>query len=225
MQAVNNISKIFQGTNQSCSTSNISQSIEIQQRARNRNNQKFRQIFQSEKRDVVSEKYLLSKFKKRIKEQQSCLYLDQISASSGFVRNTLQKTCRRNKFLASMCLFKLVCLCESYRVSETCCAWQWWWWIVFVVWLIDESHLALLPARVIVRDPHHRESPTCREQDVNHGIPRRHEIFFAEKSLNTLFLSPYTHIISFTDNEKEIARYTHLEPSQTKKMELFYEKS
>ena len=64
---------------------------------------------------MVSEKYLLSKFKKRIKEQQSCLYLDQISASSGFVRNTLQKTCRRNKFLASMCLFKLVCLCESYQ--------------------------------------------------------------------------------------------------------------
>ena len=94
-----------------------------------------------------------------------------------------------------------------------------------MVWLIDESRLALLPARVIVRDPHHRESPACREQDVNHGIPRRHEIFFAEKSLNTLFLSPYTHITSFTDNEKEIARDTHLEPSQTKKMELFYEKS
>ena len=40
--------------------------------------------------------------------------------------------------------------------------WWWWWWIVFVVWLTDEMRLALFPARTIVRDSHHRESPTRR---------------------------------------------------------------
>ena len=45
--------------------------------------------------------------------------------------------------------------------------WWWWWWIVLVVWLTDERHLALFPAGTIVRDPHHRESPTRREQDLN----------------------------------------------------------
>ena len=44
--------------------------------------------------------------------------------------------------------------------------WRWWWWIVFVVWLTDEWRLALFPAGTIVRDPHHRESPTRRE----HGL-------------------------------------------------------
>ena len=29
----------------------------------------------------------------------------------------------------------------------------WWWWIVFVVWLTDESRLALFPAGTIARDP------------------------------------------------------------------------
>ena len=38
----------------------------------------------------------------------------------------------------------------------------WWWWIVFVVWLTDERRLTLFPAGTIVRDPHHRESPTRR---------------------------------------------------------------
>ena len=37
----------------------------------------------------------------------------------------------------------------------------------FVVWLTDEMCLALFPARTIVRDPHHRESPTRREQVLN----------------------------------------------------------
>ena len=32
--------------------------------------------------------------------------------------------------------------------------------IVFVVWLTDEKRLVLLPVGIIVRDPHHRESPT-----------------------------------------------------------------
>ena len=42
-----------------------------------------------------------------------------------------------------------------------------WWWIVSVVWLTDERRFALFPARTIVRDPHIRESPTRREQDLN----------------------------------------------------------
>ena len=42
-----------------------------------------------------------------------------------------------------------------------------WWWIAFMVWLTDESRLALFPAGAIVRDPHHRESPTRREQDLS----------------------------------------------------------
>ena len=37
----------------------------------------------------------------------------------------------------------------------------------FVVWLTDERRLALFPAGTIVRDPHHLESPTHREQDLN----------------------------------------------------------
>ena len=39
--------------------------------------------------------------------------------------------------------------------------------IVFVLWLTDERRLALFPAGTTVRDPHHRESPTRREQDLN----------------------------------------------------------
>ena len=39
--------------------------------------------------------------------------------------------------------------------------------IVFVVWLTGERCLALFPAGTIVSDPHHRESPTRREQDLN----------------------------------------------------------
>ena len=39
--------------------------------------------------------------------------------------------------------------------------------MVFVVQLTDERGLALFPAGNIVTDPHHRESPTCREQDLN----------------------------------------------------------
>ena len=37
----------------------------------------------------------------------------------------------------------------------------------FVVWVINEKHLALFPAGAIVRDPHHRESPTRHRQDLN----------------------------------------------------------
>ena len=39
-----------------------------------------------------------------------------------------------------------------------------WWWIVFVVWFTNKRCLALFPAGIIVRDPHHRESPTRRKQ-------------------------------------------------------------
>ena len=38
--------------------------------------------------------------------------------------------------------------------------------MVFVVWLTNERHLASFPAGTIVRDPHHRESPTRREQTL-----------------------------------------------------------
>ena len=39
--------------------------------------------------------------------------------------------------------------------------------VVFVTWLTRERRLALFPARVIVRDPRHRESSTCCVQDLN----------------------------------------------------------
>ena len=40
----------------------------------------------------------------------------------------------------------------------------------FARWLTDERRLVLFPAAIIVRDPHHRESLTRREQDLN--MPR-----------------------------------------------------
>ena len=43
----------------------------------------------------------------------------------------------------------------------------WWWWVAFVVWSIDERRIAFFSAMTIVRDPHHRESLTNREQDLN----------------------------------------------------------
>ena len=39
--------------------------------------------------------------------------------------------------------------------------------IIFVVWLTDERRLAFFPAGTIVRDPHHREFPTRREQGLD----------------------------------------------------------
>ena len=39
--------------------------------------------------------------------------------------------------------------------------------LFFVVWLTDERRLTLFSAGTIVRDPHHRESPTRCEQDLN----------------------------------------------------------
>ena len=37
----------------------------------------------------------------------------------------------------------------------------------FVVWLTNERYLALFPVKTIIRDPHHRESLTCREHSLN----------------------------------------------------------
>ena len=37
----------------------------------------------------------------------------------------------------------------------------------FVVWLTGERRLTLFPAGTNVRDPHHRKSPTRREQDLD----------------------------------------------------------
>ena len=56
----------------------------------------------------------------------------------------------------------------GYKVYSniTCPIRRWWWlWIVSVVWLTDEKRLALFPAEIIARDPHHRKSPTRGEQD------------------------------------------------------------
>ena len=39
-----------------------------------------------------------------------------------------------------------------------------------MVWLTNDRRLALFPAGTIVRDLHHRESPTRREQGMNQGI-------------------------------------------------------
>ena len=37
----------------------------------------------------------------------------------------------------------------------------------FLVRLTEVRRLAVFPAGTIVRDPHHRESPTCRGQDLD----------------------------------------------------------
>ena len=46
-----------------------------------------------------------------------------------------------------------------------------WWWIddELLLWYgwPTKGVLALFPAGTIVRDPHHRESPTRRKQDLN----------------------------------------------------------
>ena len=36
-----------------------------------------------------------------------------------------------------------------------------------MVWLTEEKRLALFQAGTIVRDPHHRESPTRHKHDLN----------------------------------------------------------
>ena len=58
--------------------------------------------------------------------------------------------------------------------------WWWWWWWFFLIWLTDKRCLALFHAGTIVRDPHHRESATHREQDLN--LCRNRSSDFAEWS-------------------------------------------
>ena len=67
---------------------------------------------------MVREKYLTSNFKRCIKEQQICSYLDEISPRSEFAPNMLQKRGSQNKFLLSASIFKLAFRCESRRVLK-----------------------------------------------------------------------------------------------------------
>ena len=69
---------------------------------------------------------------------------------------------------------------------------RWWWWIVFVVWLTDERLLTLFPAGVIVRDPHHRESPTRREQGLN--LRRICTDFYWQEHLNLMIQNKFLKI-------------------------------
>ena len=55
---------------------------------------------------------------------------------------------------------KLYILCSVYSSLLI-------WWVVFVEWLIDERRLGLFLAGTILRDPHHRESLTHQEYDMN----------------------------------------------------------
>ena len=75
--------------------------------------------------------------------------------------------------------------------------WQWWWWwIVFVVWLTDERRLALFSAGPIVRDPHHRESPTRREQGLN--LPQNLSSGLVEESCAVVItITPRQHSTSY----------------------------
>ena len=55
----------------------------------------------------------------------------------------------------------------------------------FLDWLTDERHLALFPARAVVRNSHQHKYPTHREQDLNESSA------FLEWSIiiiNSLFL-------------------------------------
>ena len=76
------------------------------------------------------------------------------------------------KWRLSWCTFLFITSSDFRRMLDwshrTILGWWWWrwrWWIVFVAWLTDGRRFALFPAGTIVKDPHHRESPTCREQD------------------------------------------------------------
>ena len=60
-----------------------------------------------------------------------------------------------NDSVARKCKF---CVCVEVMMMMNCFLWY---------LLTDERHLALFPARTIVRDPHHRESPTRHEQELS----------------------------------------------------------
>ena len=86
----------------------------------------------------------------------SCI-LQQFSSTStnGNICNI--NLCRSKIFQEIICyIWYLVGKCCKYWNDEL------FWWIVFVVWLTNERRLVLFPAGTIVRDPHHRESPTRR---------------------------------------------------------------
>ena len=65
----------------------------------------------------------------------------------------------------------------------------------FVVWLTDERRIALFPKRTIVRDPHHRESLTRREQDLN--LRRTWVQAFLNEVITT---TPWRNIATFNVN-------------------------
>ena len=98
------------------------------------------------------------------------------------------------------------------------------WWIVFVLWLTDERRLALFPAGTIVRDPHHRESPTRQAgfepaQNLSSGLvewscavlitttPRRHNVFLLQKIALSTFKQKgcqvcfFKKILNFSQND------------------------
>ena len=87
------------------------------------------------------------------------------------MRYVIALACR--KFIGRILLLLLVFVIldkfwvRRYPTFWFSSTWLMNWWVVFVVWLTDKRRLALFPAGTIVRDPHQRESPTIREQDLN----------------------------------------------------------
>ena len=75
----------------------------------------------------------------------------------------LQLTKTSLNFKTSCCNLRIRYLVAKLMMMMMMIWWWWRWWITFVVWLIDESGLALFPARTIVRDAHHREFSTGRD--------------------------------------------------------------
>ena len=63
-----------------------------------------------------------SKLLRSAKEQQSCQCLDQISDFKEVYSESVTKALYRSKFWISECIFKLVCHCEGFRLSEIGCA-------------------------------------------------------------------------------------------------------
>ena len=71
------------------------------------------------------------------------------------MKNEIKSNSSSNYFLAFTFLYRKIYI--SLMNDE----------FFFVVWLTNERRLALFPARTMVRDPHHCESPTRCEQDLN----------------------------------------------------------
>ena len=97
-------------------------------------------------------------------------YLDFVSRHFGKGIEDLRQHVKRNGTEKNIFYSVFNQISDSKKIiynESQCFWWWWWWWIVFVVWLTDERRLALFPAGTIVRDSHHLESPTRREQDLN----------------------------------------------------------